>query len=29
MDVVTSIALDRKHKDCLKAAQLILKLNKR
>ena len=29
MDVVTSIALDRKHKDCLKAAQLILQLNKR
>ena len=29
MDVVTSIAVDRKHKDCLKAAQLILQLNKR
>ena len=29
MDVVTSIAVDRKHKDCLKAAQLILQLHKR
>ena len=29
MDVVTSIAVDRNHKDCLKAAQLILQLNKR
>ena len=28
MDVVTSIAVDRKHKDCLKAAQLILQLHK-